>query len=370
MQFDDEMDEYVLNDGLHRLTVITDTTTQPAFNNTGTLDLEDLKKNGVKIIDFKDAVFSHYAWLDIEDIDTDSEQFWNLGIRTGGDQEARVDSFIHSFKKNGFDMRLSPPCIDTDENILEGRTRITAAQRNGEKYIPVAVYVREDLSERNTITNGLRANLKDFPQFEATFDHIVAGGVQVILAGELKATKAAIEDWLRKDVEAYKHFDNSVNGIVTKMRDAIIRRSAIDESLILEMCKESAHRWIKKNLNLEKSDYILVNAKDDETYADRAYRGVRNAVRQGAQPVNIIFYTTCRKPVEARTGLRKQLEFIERNYLDVYMMVNSDTGELMTLKPPPKTRPWKVLGVIPQIVQDLDFFAKSRLVPVEKYSNA
>tara|TARA_A100001515_G_scaffold62622_1_gene49442 strand:+ start:305 stop:1405 length:1101 start_codon:yes stop_codon:yes gene_type:complete len=366
MEFDDE--DFIVddnNDNVTHLGLSTDLSKRQGFNETGTIDLNDYTTNGVTLPDFHDADFSHFAYLDLSSVDEDDEKFWNLGIRTDNDREERIDSFTHSFKKQGFNTSFAPPCVDTDDNILEGRTRITAAKRNGEKYIPVAVYVRQDTGIRNTISNGIKANFQPFPQHPPKFKDIVSGGVKTINEKELEPEKKAVEDWLRYDIGAYDQFDNSVNGIVTKMRDAILARATQGESLIKAMTSDQAHAWIKKNLSKKKGDYVLLNAKDDETYSERAYRHIRRAVRDGNQPVDIVFYTTVYSPADARTGLNKQVEYLDKLYLDAWNVVNCHVGKLINLEPP-TDRPWKFLGCIPQF-DGIHKLTSTRLVKIDKY---
>jgi len=366
MEFDDE--DFIAddnNDNVTHLCLTTGLSVCPGFNGTGTIDLNDYKTNGVTLPDFHDAEFSHYAFLDLSSVDEDDEKFWNLGIRTDKDREERIDSFTHAFKKHGFNTNFAPPCLDTDNSILEGRTRITSAKRNGEKYIPVAVYVRSETGVRNTVSNGIRANFQPYPQYPPQFGDIVSGGVKLIDEGALIADKKDVEDWLRKDIGAYDQFDNSVNGIVTKMRDTILARAAQGESLIKTMTSGQAHAWIKKNLSKNKGDYVLLNAKDDETYSERAYRHIRRAIRDGNQPVDIVFYTTVSSPTDARTGLSKQVEYLDKLYLDAWNVVNCHVGELINLEPP-TDRPWKFLGCIPQF-DGIHKLTSTRLVKIDKY---
>ena len=56
----------------------------------------------------------------------------------------------------------------------------------------------------------------------------MAGGLRLIQEKELKPTKADVDKWL-VDLGAYHHFDNTVCGIVKKMRNRILERAAIDE---------------------------------------------------------------------------------------------------------------------------------------------
>jgi len=349
------IEDDLVQDGTHRV--------HAAFNNNGTIDLDDFER--VPKSQFKDCEFSHYEFLDLESLDTESEDFLNVGIREGSDFEVRCDSFRVSFRNDGYIITEEPPCIDTDGDIIEGRTRLTAAKRNGEKWMPVAVYSRADKSVRNTTTNGLRANMKSRPQYAATFADFVAAGVHLINSGELDNTVKDVDAWLLKDVGIKKSFDNSINGAITKIRNAIMRRATQDESLILQMDAAACHKWIKKNLGLEKSEYVLVNMADNETYAERAWRHVRDIIKGDREPAQIIYYTTSTSPTEARASLKKSMKYLEDLYLDSWEVVNSQLPEAIQISAT-SYRPYKFMGAIPQIVQDHSI-GSAHLVKVGKY---
>jgi len=332
------------------------------FNNTGTINLDDFEK--LIKIEFNDAKFSHFDWLDLQTVDLNSSNWKNIGIRDKDDEEGRIESFQVSFRQLGYDMSEYPACIDTDEMVLEGRGRIKSAILNGERWMPVAVYTRSDTSERNTVTNGLIANQKK-PVFMSSFNDYVAAGVNLIAKDELEASNEAVDNWLIHEVKIDRRYDNSINGMRTKIRNAIISRSQVDNSLIWSLSKKEAEKWIKTNLGLAKADFVLVNMADNETYAERAWRHIRDALKNGREPVNLIFYTTDTSPTAARAGLKKSMQYIEDLYLDSWEVVNSQLSSEITLVAPAK-RPYVFMGAVPQIVQSHNING-SNLVSVNKY---
>jgi len=332
------------------------------FDNKGTIDLDELER--LPKIEFNDAKFSHFDWLDLETVDLNSSNWKNIGIRDRDDEAARIESFRVSFRRHGYDMSELPPCIDTDGDPLEGRTRIQSAILNGYRYMPVAVYTRSDKSERNTVTNGLIANQKK-PVFMASFNDYVAAGVNLIAKGELEATSTTVDNWLNHEVKISRVIDNGINGMVTKIRNAILSRSETDAGLVWSLTKSEAEKWIKTNLGLAKADFVLVNMADNETYAERAWRHVREALKHGREPVNLIFYTTDNSPTAARAGLKKSMEYVENLYRDSWEVVISQlpTGISLTI---PDSRPFIFKGALPQIVESHNING-SNLVSVDKY---
>ena len=333
------------------------------FNQQGSIDLSSLTGTPVK---FKDATFQDFGWLDLSAIDLDDNSWKNIGIRSkkAPEEKARVDSFRVSFRRKGFDTSEFPPCMDTDGNVLDGRGRIKAAKLNGELWMPVARYNREDKTARNTVTNGLRANQKK-PSYMATFNDYIDAGTDLISKGELDATATAIDNCLYKDVKIENVIDNSICGQITKIRKGILKRSQ-KGGLILAMDQKDAHKWIKENLNLSKSEYVLLNASpnSNEDYTERGWRRAREAILNG-KTVNIIFYTTANTPPEARSAVKKSTDYLEGLYCDCWKIVNSQLPDAFSLTIPEK-RPFNFMGAIPQFV-DTHKTESPHLVKLSKY---
>jgi len=334
------------------------------FNNAGTtINLDELER--LSKIEFKDADFSHFDWLDLKAVDLNSSNWKNIGIRDTDNEQSRIESFRVSFRRRGYDMSEFPPCIDTDRNPMEGRTRIQSAILNGESCMPVAVYTRSDKSERNTVTNGLIANQKK-PVFMASFDDYVAAGINLIAKGQLKPTSKDVDNWLNHEVKIGRVIDNGINGMVTKIRNAILKRSKVGGGLVWSLTKSEAEKWIKTHLGLSKADFVLVNMADNETYAERAWRHVRDALKNERAPVNLIFYTTDSDPIASRTGLKKSMQYIEDLYVDSWKVVISQLPDFMKNMKIPEARPFVFMGALPQIVQSHKING-SNLIAVNNY---
>ena len=333
------------------------------FNNRGRINLDEFHK--LPKLEINDATFIDFDWLDLDTVDLNSSNWKNIGIRAKDDEDNRIDSFRVSFRLHNYDLSQFPPCMDTDNAPLEGRGRIRAAILNKERWMPIARYSRRDSSERNTITIGLNLNQPSNPRYATQFDDYVAGGLNLIAKGELEATSEALDIWLFNEVKIHHVIDNSRGGVVTKIKNTILKRAAIDDSLIWSINKSEAEKWVTTNLGLAKSDFVLINMADNETYAERAWRHVRNALKNGQEPVTLIYYTTDTSPTAARAGLKKSMEYMENLYLDSWEVVKSQLPEGISLTVPNK-RPYIFKGALPQIVQDHDINGHT-LVSVNKY---
>ena len=340
-----------------------DSNIRPGFNGQGQINLTTFQ--ALNPINFNDAQFSHYEFADLKTIDVETEKFWNIGIREESEGRDRIESFQVSFRNKGLLLSEFPPCKDTDGEWIDGRGRIQAAKKNGERWMPTAVYIRSNSSLKNTVTNAMKANLHD-PRYPATFTDFVAAGAHLVNNGELENAAPAIDNWLYHEVKIETVYDNSINGMVTKIRDAIIKRAKRDDSLILQKDKTACHKWIKTNLGLSKSEYILVNMGDNETYPERVWcRHVLPAIVEERDPVNIIYYTSSFSPSDTRKGLKKSMEYLEKLYQSSFELVNSQLSQSITINPP-ATRPYVFLGAIPQIVQTHNISGHN-LVSVNKY---
>jgi hypothetical protein len=330
------------------------------FNGQGTLDLNQLIR--LPVLQFKDATFSHFEFTDLEKVDTESKNFRNVGIREDFDIDDRIARYQVSFQNVGFLLSEWPPCRDTDGEWLEGRGRILAAKRNGERWMPTAIYVRTDSSLKNTLMNGLIVNMH-MPQYSTTFGDFVEAGVHLINNQLLANDKITIDDWLYREVEVERVFNNS-NGQITKLRDKIIERSTRDASLILRRSTSEWHKWLKTHQGLSRSQYVLVSC-DDATRAMRVWCDhILPAIMEKRIPVNIIYYTNKYSPKDARAGLEESMAKLEEFFKSSFELVNSQVPGV-TLEVP-DGRPYTILGAVPQVVQSHNVTGPN-LVNVDKY---
>ena len=118
--------------------------TKQGFNGRGVINLEDYRNLVPR--DQNNATFLHIEWLDLSTVDLTDEDYFNTAIRSESTEDFRnrVDSISLSYKQNGFSTRYWPPCFGTDGKPRDGRGRISAAIENGERFIPIAVYMYDD----------------------------------------------------------------------------------------------------------------------------------------------------------------------------------------------------------------------------------
>ena len=226
------------------------------------------------------------------------------------------------------------------------------------------MYSRSDTSLRNNTTNGLRENVRP-PSYEAGFDDFVGAGFHLIMNSQLNDTVEDIDSWLYNEVEIEKVFNNN-GGRITKLREKIRTKVKSQSSLVFNPT-EKGHwkRWIQKNLNLNDSEYVLMNTKDT-TRTQRFWMShLMPAVCDERDPVSIIFYTSEHDPDDARSNMLGRIKELEEFYQMTFKFINSQLPESISINVPVK-RPWAVLGAVPQFTQGHDI-TSNKLVKVEEY---
>tara|TARA_R100000406_G_C3094722_1_gene120426 strand:- start:67 stop:1110 length:1044 start_codon:yes stop_codon:yes gene_type:complete len=320
------------------------------FNGTGLIDLEDY--DNLEPRKQNNATFLHIEWLDLSTVDLTDEEYFNTAIRSETTEEFRnrVDAISLSYKQHGFSTRYWPACYGTDGKPRDGRGRITAAIENGEQFIPIARYMYDDDSVRNTITNGIIANYHD-PAARPGMEDFINAGVQLISSGELDNFKSEITHWLYKEANV-ESFLKKEGGHITKVINAIMKRGENGGNPIIKsMDSESCHAWITKNLNLKnRKDYIL-SAVDNVTYINRTWcEGILPLILKSKTPINIILYTSAKDEQTAKDNVKKFVKAIDKHYESSFKMINESISGITLSIPPKKDRPYKFLGALPQIV--------------------
>lgn len=342
---------------------------RPGFNNGATIDLdsksfENLKKTEMK--DFDQCKFIDFGFVDLNSVETEDEEFWNIGVRneTCADS-ARIESLKTSFLNRGYMEKFWPAAIDTTGIWLDGRGRAIAAKGNGERFLPVAIYSRENKSVRNTITNGLLGN--DHPPAAiAQFNDFVAAGVRLVAEGELGRSQTDIETWLYNEVKINKWYSTtSGKSIVGKIVKKIIKLTDTSNDLIVKRERSDWEKWIKKNLKLEATEYALIKI-DQQTYWERLWcrHVLPNVRKHDSYPTKVILYTGADTATEAREYMKTFLKEMKklRDFTYELMEVNHDISYVEDKR----KSPYDILGAVPQI-KNVHRTTGTDLVQVENY---
>lgn len=314
-----------------------------------------------------DAKFIQFAFLDLKKVDEDTSDYWNIAIRSNSkERQTRIENQQTSFANDGFLTTYWPPIVGTDGRPRDGRGRILAAKRNGERFIPVAVYSYNKDSERNYISNGLLANFHT-PAVAAKMEDFIVAGVTLIAKKQLKNEKCEIENWLYNDVSIKKFFNNN-SGNITKIINSIQDRASEGGDPLVAV--RERHEWISwlkaRNFAIDGKKLVLHAVDKPNTYPERCWCEdiLPMCNQKNSCTVKIILYTNEHVPETVIKNVKEFEKRLDYFYYSSYKMVNKNISGI-TLEASDK-KPYKIIGAIPQIYNrhSLD---SNILVPIKEY---
>ena len=335
----------------------------PGFNGVGVINLEDYFNVNVLPPTITSGTFSHVGVLDLDTVDEDDPRWLNVGIREEGNTEERIEAFTNKYEIDGWKTSYVPPLISTDGDPRDGRGRIIAAKRRGEKYIPAYYYVIEQDSERSRVTDGLKLNLGHDPHFRATRESVIVGCLYLIKNDELKLSEIAILDYLQRDLQIGKLFSKDN---ITKIVNGVLHRGvAGGDPLVLVKDRKKWLSFCEKAGKKVDNQKVFLMAVDSETYPFRAWcQHCLPSVASNEAPIDFILYSNRHIPSEARANMKAFEDALEIYLEASYLMIGKDYGLSMN----PRQKPYNIVGCIPQIIGGHDGAAKAyRFVPIKDY---
>ena len=342
----------------------------PGFNGVGDIDLEDYITKKVMPPEIRAGKFSHIGSLDLSTVDENDSIWENPGIREEGNTEDRIETFENAYEVEGFNTDVVPPMMGTNGKPRDGRGRVIAAKRRGEKSIPVFYYVIEDDSEKSRVSDGLRQNFRHPVSFAATMESVVVGCLYLIKCGELALNEVSVRDYLKKELTIGQRF---AEHNITKIVNSILKRGvAGGDPLVIVRDRKKWEAYCEKAGKKVDNKTIFLLSADSDTYSFRAWcQHILPAIVKNDSPIEIILFTNNHIPAEARKNLKKFQTNLEY-FLDAsYLMVEKDYAPdwpMGELKLPVKSVPYKILGCMPQVVGRHESYAKGyRFVKIENY---
>lgn len=337
----------------------------PGFNGLGVINLEDYNATNTTPPHVEGGVFSHVGTLDLDEVDEDDEKWKNKGIREEGNTEDRIQSFENKFEVSGFKTNYVPPIIGTNEEPRDGRGRIIAAKRRGEKKIPVYYYTIIDDSELCRVTSGLVENLRHDPAFKANIESVVIGCLYLISIQELKLSETAVRTYLNTVLKIQNYFAKTS---ITKIVNGVLARGQEDSfsPLVRVEEREKWVRWCKKANVIIDSKRVFLLACDNESYPWTAWcRHILPAIMENSEPIEIIPYSKKHVPALAKRNIRNYRDELKLCLDASYLMVNKD---LTGIKIEMQRAPYICERAIPQLVGDHDtLYDSHQFVDIDKY---
>jgi hypothetical protein len=338
----------------------------PGFNGVGQIDLNEFRRKNVLPPEIKGGTFSHVGVLNLETVQENDRRWLNIGIRAEGNTEERIESYINSFQVNGFRTDNPPPLVSLDGYPRDGRGRILAAKRMGEKYIPVYYYNIIDNSIKNQITDGIKQNLRHDIAFGVSTNSIVDGVISLINANALTPTKVKIRHYLNNEL------NNSISKYnAEKIIDSVLRRVERNSNPQL-VFHQSKVMWkdfcSDAGAEIDDISRILMCA-DDSMYPLRSF--CRHVLTMNyTQPVEFVLFSNRNNPAEVAMNIKDFKKTLE----DLWKATLHLTGQEIqkqnrtTLNLQVTSYPFICERAVPQLVPKHDAARdRNRLVNIATY---
>lgn len=337
----------------------------PGFGGTGVINLEDYITKGIFPPKIKGGTFSHISVLDLNEVDENDDKWLNVGIREEGNTEERIQTFENKFEVEGFKTKDPPPLIGTNGDPRDGRGRIIAAKRRGERYIPAFYYVITDDSLKSKITDGLTENLRHDASFGATMESVILGCLFLIKKEELALSEVEVRHYLHKELNIQNHF---ATHNITKIVNSVLKRGVGGgDPLVLIQDSSKWKEWCKKAGVIVDGKKVVLLSADNETYAWRAWcQHILPAIVKNDQPIEIIPYSNKHIPAEAKKNIQNFKAELKVMLESSYLMVEKDYAPVLNL--PVKNIPYICNRTIPQIIGKHDSSRKGyRFIEIDRY---
>ena len=310
----------------------------------------------------KRGTFMRFAFLDLSKFEGDlfHEELINLAIREDGNRSNTDQDIAYSYNTKGWSYDPFPPIVDTTFKVKDGRTRIRAAMLAGCTFIVVAVFAYPDEQDEKkafvqSLSEGLIGN-DDLISRPTKYGDLFEASVAAVTDGGIEHDKTAIADLLFNEFEALRFIkQEEVANLVEAIYDAVLGgQRAVwipDRADVLAYLRKSPD--MPKDAALEDEvklgkKRVFVYAAPSNTNQGRLWGMIAKEVPEDCY---VVLYTTKKVPSKIKKGYEDFMAFIDMRYKECFEIVNrtaSATGFQIKIEAPVK-RPWKLLGVIPQM---------------------
>lgn len=268
-----------------------------------------------------------------------------------------VDSIAVSYSNIGWDISQFPVIVGTDGIPRDGRTRIRAAIKRGEKFIPCALFSYDNsVSVRQNSTNGLLANRK-LPYVPTKWEDFVSTGVAIIRSGEMKCDLKDIENWLYNEADVTYSYSNA-GGNITKIAKQIYERASRGGDLLILRSRDDWKNWIEKSIQkypIEYQQNFSVRNIDDLVFYESAGSRADHVLCKHILPnaskgiiTNIIIYSANDDSEKTKNNHYDFSHQLDEYYNMMYDWINKELSGIKLMRPhTPKL--WRIIGVIPQL---------------------
>lgn len=330
------------------------------------LDLRDETLNNLPKPKQKHGTFLKFSFLDLNNVKADDQDYWNVAVRDEQNTPVRIEAMQQSYVTYGWLYSEFPPCVGTDGRPRDGRTRILAAKRSGERWMIVAIFSYDETSSPVTdyISDSIACQQRP-ASTGVTMNDLVAAGLACIDAGECEPEKSAVENLVYNELEAEKFFSN-ISGNITKIINQILNALNDEGGVGGTTVRRHRDEWVEwlEKAGYPQGTYILLSV-DNPTYAMRAWcQHLLPFFSKKKGKASIILYTNAKTGERARHLIGLFVKDLNYFYSSSFAMVNraQSAVEIKVADP----APFIIEGAIPQIMDEHDINSR-KLIKIDEY---
>jgi len=334
----------------------------------------------------KRGKFIRFGFLDLTKYGGDAyhEDLLNIAIRASGNRDNADVGISKSYKKKGWKYDPFPPIVSLEGVVKNGRTRIRAAILNGEKFIPVAIFEYPEEENKKTafvqsLAEGLIGNdgLIERPAKRAD---LFEAGLAAVTDGNIKENRTDIIKLLSIEFEAERFIDESE---VPELADDILDAVKGGEAAVWLPDREEVLNYLRKSPDIPDDacldgdicidgKKVFVYAAPSNTNQGRLWAKIASQIPEESY---IVLYTTKKIPSKIKKGYDEFMEYVDWRYKECFEIVDrtfaskgQSSGVEVKIKAP-TSRPWEVLGVIPQLNDETHqtLRKRNRLIKLDEY---
>ena len=327
------------------------------------------------------AEFQHHMFLDLDEVDTESEVFTQEGTKQTDVEELEVDNMVDNLRLDGYVKEDTLPQYDTDKAPINGRVRTRAMKRKSEtvptvygvdaRWLPISVFKwRPDvtLRQKNCTYGRLNKTRPHTIQNRKTF---VKGGLDLVGLGLLDPTNFKdVDYYVRNESAAGAKYNaiNDVSGELAKIVKQIMKQGQNIKNGMANTKTRSRKKWedfLEDNGYKLQNKRLVLTSVDEVTYGYRAlYEHILPAVKDDKPPVEFILYTNKDDANEAKAAMKAFEEKLDELWSLVWTAVNKKTKAGFNHEN--FETPYIILGAVPQVIgrHNLD---SAKLIPISKY---
>jgi len=288
----------------------------------------------------------------------------NISIRSKQNKDNADKKIARDYKRKGWSYLPFPFQVDIKTGKPKnGRTRIRAALLNGERFIPCAYFDYEDDLEVSSyvqeLTEGLIGN-DGLVERVTTFEDLVEAGIAVVKKGDIEETRPAVLNLIANEFEAERFVDESeftdiADMILDAVRDGQDTMWLPDRNAVIDYLKNSPD--LPKDAIFAPLDQnipagrkrVFVYAAPSDTNKGRLWGMIAHEIPKGSY---VVLYTTRKFPSKMKDDYVDFMDYQNWRYEECFKIVNLSNDQFQVKVP--KTRPWELIGVLPQKMRDHD----------------